>query len=177
MDRVNVYSYPAEDDYLSETTLTGWFDRSKAEWWSDADHNGNGSGGTGRGTAIIRTAQGKWVFQRWSNWQGESNQHEYISDDGAREWLLRNHEDEAVAEYFGEVAEEEDRRPGRPEVGKPVNVRLGDELLAQVDIFASADDLSRAEAVRQLVAAGLSCLHSADHPVNASRLTPEGIGR
>lgn len=44
---------------------------------------------------------------------------------------------------------------GRPEVGTPINVRLGDELLAQVDQFAQAESISRAEAVRQLVQRGL----------------------
>ena len=28
---------------------------------------------------------------------------------------------------------------GRPEVGKPINVRLGDDLLAQVDAYAEAE--------------------------------------
>jgi metal-responsive CopG/Arc/MetJ family transcriptional regulator len=44
---------------------------------------------------------------------------------------------------------------GRPEVGKPVNVRLGDELLAQVDAYAEIESIKRAEAIRQLVQRGL----------------------
>lgn len=44
---------------------------------------------------------------------------------------------------------------GRPEVGRPVNVRLGDELLAQVDAYATAEGIKRAEAIRQLVERGL----------------------
>lgn len=44
---------------------------------------------------------------------------------------------------------------GRPEVGKPINLRLGDDLLAQVDIYAVAEGIKRAEAVRRLVTAGL----------------------
>lgn len=44
---------------------------------------------------------------------------------------------------------------GRPAVGTPVNIRLGDELLAQVDQFAAAEGVSRAEAIRQLVQRGL----------------------
>lgn len=44
---------------------------------------------------------------------------------------------------------------GRPEVGKPINVRLGDELLAQVDDWAEAEGIKRAEAIRLLVKHGL----------------------
>jgi metal-responsive CopG/Arc/MetJ family transcriptional regulator len=41
--------------------------------------------------------------------------------------------------------------PGRPHVGSPINVRLGDDLLAKVDAYAEANSIKRAEAVRQLV--------------------------
>jgi len=47
------------------------------------------------------------------------------------------------------------RQAGRPEVGRPVNIRLGDELLAEVDAFAEAEGVKRAEAIRQLVQRGL----------------------
>lgn len=47
---------------------------------------------------------------------------------------------------------------GRPEVGRPVNIRLGDELLAKVDAYAAGEGIKRAEAVRQLVQ---RALHSA----------------
>jgi metal-responsive CopG/Arc/MetJ family transcriptional regulator len=44
---------------------------------------------------------------------------------------------------------------GRPEIGQPINIRLGDELLAQVDGYAEDESVSRAEAIRQLVQRGL----------------------
>jgi metal-responsive CopG/Arc/MetJ family transcriptional regulator len=44
---------------------------------------------------------------------------------------------------------------GRPEVGTPINVRLGDELLERVDDYAIRENISRAEAIRQLVQRGL----------------------
>lgn len=44
---------------------------------------------------------------------------------------------------------------GRPHVGIPVNIRLGDDLLAEVDAFAAAEGIPRAEAIRQLVHRGL----------------------
>lgn len=44
---------------------------------------------------------------------------------------------------------------GRPEVGAPINVRLGTDLLAQVDTYAADQGIKRAEAVRRLVRRGL----------------------
>ncbi|MCV7285989.1 ribbon-helix-helix protein, CopG family [Mycolicibacterium wolinskyi] len=44
---------------------------------------------------------------------------------------------------------------GRPEVGKPINIRLGDELLAEVDAWAEGQGIKRAEAIRRLVERGL----------------------
>lgn len=40
---------------------------------------------------------------------------------------------------------------GRPEIGQPINIRLGNELLAEVDQEAQKRGVSRAEAVRQLL--------------------------
>jgi hypothetical protein len=149
MDRTNIFA--AHDDHR----VTGWFDYEQARAWQDRDHNGNGSLGRGRGTGIVLTASGKWVGQRWTSWQGEEYTHVYITPDEAREWLIANGCDEAVKGHFGELAEEEDRRPGRPEIGDPVGVRLGD-LLGAVDAYAAQHGVKRAEAIRQLVSAGLA---------------------
>lgn len=40
---------------------------------------------------------------------------------------------------------------GRPQVGTPINVRLGDDLLAAVDAYAKRSDISRAEVIRRAV--------------------------
>jgi metal-responsive CopG/Arc/MetJ family transcriptional regulator len=47
---------------------------------------------------------------------------------------------------------------GRPAVGAPINIRLGSDLLSRVDAFAAREEIARAEAIRQLVAAGLKKL-------------------
>lgn len=41
---------------------------------------------------------------------------------------------------------------GRPEIGQPINVRLGDELLAAIDAKAARAGMSRAETIRMLLA-------------------------
>ena len=162
--RINIYRAYTEDEEYQERSyhegqtgrewhpeLLGWFDYHKAMHWSDADYNGNGSGGTGRGQAIHLTSGGKWVLENWTRWEGEADHYEYITGEQARDWLLRNGEDKAVADHFGDIPEEEDRRPGRPEIGPPVNVRLGTDLLGLVDAYAKRQSVSRAEAIRRLV--------------------------
>lgn len=154
MSRVNVYP-DAEPDAGAPPRVLGWFDYARASRWSDQDPvTGNGSGGVHRGQAVIRTAQGKWVLEHWTDWAGETSTRTFIAEGDAREWLIRNGEDAAVTEYFGDLAEEEDRRPGRPEIGNKVQVSLGD-LLGRVDAFAGSRCVSRAEAIRELLCASL----------------------
>jgi hypothetical protein len=72
----------------------------------------------------------------------------FVSDTEAHDWLIRSEcNDEAIEQYFGEV--EEEKGPGRPAIGEPVNVRLGDALLARVDACARLDGMTRAEWVRR----------------------------
>jgi len=133
----------------------GHFDWSKAGRWSDLDPvSGNGSGGAGRGEAVMLTAGGKWVLEYWTHWQGQSDRYRWITAEDAEAWLLRNGEDEAITEHFGDEPEEVDRRAGRPEIGGAVHVRLG-ELLPAVDAYAAERGLNRAEAVRELTGAGI----------------------
>lgn len=40
---------------------------------------------------------------------------------------------------------------GRPEIGPAINIRLPDDLLADVDAYAKRFDISRAEVVRMAV--------------------------
>lgn len=44
---------------------------------------------------------------------------------------------------------------GRPEIGPPINVRLGDDLLAAVDAKADRLGVSRAEVIRMILADAL----------------------
>lgn len=46
--------------------------------------------------------------------------------------------------------------PGRPKVGTPINVRLGDELLAAVDAKADRVGMSRAELIRTILTDALA---------------------
>lgn len=171
MDRTNIFA--AHDD----KTVVGWFDWDKIQaHYGDKDYNGNGSRGTARGTGIVLTAGGRWVSQYWTAWQGEHATFTYITPDEARDWLIANNEEEAIVEHFGGLPEEEDRRPGRPEIGSPVQVRLGD-LLGQVDEWAAARAMTRAEAVRKLVEHGLRAGTSGFRPRDRVSFEVEGEQR
>lgn len=152
MARINVYNYPGPFDYDTERTLAGWFDYKKAEEWSDMDYNGNGSHGTGAGQAVLRTAKGRWVLENWTRWEGRENTYEFISDETAKDWLLRNDCDSAVTQYFGEIEEEVDLG-GRPEIGPASTIRIGVELTDLADKRAAEDGISRAELIRRAVRA------------------------
>jgi hypothetical protein len=158
MTRVNVYAAPEESGYGEKPELLGWFDPEKAEEFEeDRDWDGSNfiSAATGSQFAhqsLYRTAGGRWVLHEWSQWQGSLPSWQFLADSRAREWLLENKRDEAAERFFGEV--EEEKGPGRPEIGPAINVRLGN-LLTAVDAYAEANGIKRAEAVRRLVAAGL----------------------
>lgn len=137
----------------------GFFTKESATYWrGDKKWDGHNlvdvnTSDQNRGQGIYRTAQGRWVLHSWSSWDGEEPTYRYVEDADARDWLLFNDAEDAVREHFGEP--EDERGPGRPEIGAPVQVRLGD-LLPQVDAWATQNGVKRAEAVRRLVATALS---------------------
>ena len=51
---------------------------------------------------------------------------------------------------------ESERGPGRPEIGTPINVRLGDDLLKAIDAKAAEYGVSRAEFIRSTLLQSLS---------------------
>lgn len=139
MERVNI---------LDPTTgkVAGWFDLDAAERWSDEDPFAPNS--PHRGEAIIRTARGRWVLERWTHHVGEAPSYRYISADDAREWLARNHWDGAVERHFGV--------PEMDAGGAPVTVggsrrliQAPDELWEAVDARAAELGISGSEVVRR----------------------------
>lgn len=158
MSRVNVYAKADEYGY-EKPELLGWFDPAKAEEfdedtdWDGSNHISVATGSQFAHQSLYRTAKGRWVLHEWSQWQGSMPSWEFLGDNEAREWLLKNKRDEAVERFFGEI--EEEKGPGRPSVGGAVHVRLGD-LLPSIDAYAAKHGISRAEAIRQLVEAAIT---------------------
>jgi hypothetical protein len=157
MGRINVYRYAT--DAFEETEHAGWFSEDSATRYSEAtDWNGNNhisrnTGSQWEHEELYRTAQGRWVLGRYSNWQGTLPSHEYVTDDVARQWLMRNDEDGAVKQWFGEI--EEERGPGRPEIGPAVNMRFPQAQLDAIDARAKTEGVSRAEMIRRLIGSAL----------------------
>lgn len=157
MTRINV-TETTDDPCNSEETIqrvAGWFDLDKATAfeedteWDGSNRISKATGSQWNHQMLYRTAKGRWVLHCWSQWQGSTPSYEFIGDTDAREWLIAQREDEAVAKYFGDL--EEERGPGRPEVGGAIHVRLGG-LLPRVDAEAERLGVNRAEAVRRLLA-------------------------
>jgi hypothetical protein len=158
MVRVHVYAQaPPHAPKFIEPPVVGWFDPDTAERFSEAREPDGTSVATRsrwEHEYLYRTRKGRWVLEHESNYQNGRDWHEFVTDEQAEAWLLRNGHGKAAKKLFGPAADE--RSAGRPEIGGAVHVRLGD-LRVRVDAYAAAqlDGMTRAEAVRELVRLGL----------------------
>jgi hypothetical protein len=146
--------------FTTEGGELAWFDEAKATAYK-ADTYWDGHNSVDVNTndqfthqVLYHTAGGRWVLHTWSQWQGARPTYEFVDPGVARDWLIKNDEAAAASQHFGDV--EDERGPGRPEIGRVVNVRLGDELLAAVDAEATRREMPRAAVLRELVEAGLA---------------------
>jgi len=165
MARINVYNYGDRDDpYREAPTLDGWFDDAKAEHVNeDTDWNGHNHISVHTGSqwdheSLYRTAKGRWILNRYSNRQGSQDTYEGITEERAREWLIRNNSDDLITKWFGQLEEESGPAViGRPkQFDDPFPMRLAPDVQAEVDRRAQAEGVSRAEMIRRLVAAGIA---------------------
>ena len=159
MDRINV---TVRDEETGAQRLVGWFDADVAEKFVEARKVFDGANLAGvhlrdqnRGQVLWLTKSGRWVLQQWSRWQGESDAWQFIGVDQAREWLALNGDDDVIERVFGEPLPPESG-PGRPEIGRMVNVRMPKALIDAIDAEADRHSVSRAEAVRQFLVLGLA---------------------
>lgn len=154
MTRINILT---TDEHSGETSLAGWFDPDTATRFDqDTEWNGHNLVGVITKSEFVnehlyRTKGGRWILNHDSrNYHDGPDAYEFVTDEDARDWLIRSEcNDAAIEQYFGPV--EDERGPGRPEVGKPIHIRLGDDLLAQVDAEAAWRGRSRADTIRELV--------------------------
>lgn len=154
MTRIHIYT---TDEFGENRTLEGWFDTAKATCYeADREFDGNNmisviTRSQWIDEYLYRTPGGRWVLNHDSTrCNNGPDTYQFITDAEAREWLIRSGKnDDAVNELFGEI--EEERGPGRPEVGKPINWRPGDDLLPRIDAHAKALGMSRADFLREIV--------------------------
>jgi hypothetical protein len=102
--RINVYAEFGE--------LAGWFDRDEAErfeertWWDGNNHVSVHTGDKHNHQALFRTAGGRWVLKKWSDWQNVADSYSFTDAERARSWLLKNDDDDAVERLFGPIESE-----------------------------------------------------------------------
>lgn len=135
-----------EADDQGGRSLVGWFDHRKAEQfnegsrWEGSSHVSVNTGSPRYHQRLFRTAKGRWVLNSYSSHRGgEIGHYSYIGDEQARDWLKRNNREQVM------------RGPGRPVIGGRVTIAIGDDRLAAIDAWAQAREISRGEAVRQLL--------------------------
>lgn len=154
MSRINVDTTP--DGWFDPDTSTlheenlRWIDETDEDEVDSPDEDAETgywvSAATGTDYSheeLYHTADERWVLKTWTN-QKPAGTYDFITDSAAAAWLAIN-----------EPPKDSPRR-GRPEVGEAVHLRLPPELKAQVDQFASTNNLTRAAAVRQLLTGGLA---------------------
>jgi len=164
MARVNVYDRSPEGN----GDLIGWFERTACTEvieedteWDGENRRGVLSGLQVGYEMLLRTARGRWV--RYYNSRNEYNgpeYHEFIDDDEARKWLMKNdtmESEEVLEKYFGTPEEETGpSKGGRPRVGEPISVAFPEHLLVRIDAAAERAGLSRAAWLRTVAAAAAS---------------------
>lgn len=143
------------DEWTGEPTKWGWFFINRAEQfnelqrWDGNNHRGIISGLQCGHECLYRTKGGRWVrhYDATNEFNGPEF-YEFITDAAAREWLLRTERDEDVEQFFGEI--EDERGPGRPEIGKAASYKLGEERIARIDA-ARLEGESRSATIRRLL--------------------------
>lgn len=155
MTRIDVYK---TDQVTGERTLDGWFDIGSAVVFYEATReDGTHTNSAGNHEDLFLTSNGRWVLGTWSDRPDSQHNHQYITADTARAWLIRNDYEAKAKELFGHAGDEQEsgeRKPGRPEIGPPINIRFGTDLLSRVDEKAAAAGTTRADMLRWLVDAG-----------------------
>jgi hypothetical protein len=150
--RITVY-----DDAAARRTMVGWFDTDRAVQFRPDPDCCLDCAAPDSGQWLYRTSLGRWVLCREVTGGGQPC-YRFLSPTQAREWLIRHGRAEAAAMFASRrrAPAARSRRPGRPEVGGPVVVRLGADLLTDLDNYAGARNLSRANAIRDLIRAALT---------------------
>ena len=165
MTRITITSY----DEDGAPHVEGWFDPNRGETftqgteWDGDNRVGVITGSEAVDEYLYRTPGGRWVINRDAHrYNYGSDTYAFVTDDQARDWLLRSEvNDEALAKYFGEPDEESGPVMGRPTTigGRPINLRLPHQLLDDIDAAAETVGVSRSEWIRQACAERLVSAH------------------
>ena len=166
MNRITIYG--SQMNHEGGYDRLGWFDLDAAEHileensrWDGQVMRGVISGMQINRAQLYRTSGGRWVENQDSRPEFNGpNEWRFLTDDEARDWMVKSGGDEAeqaLQKWFPETPDEAGPSlGGRPAVGPKVEVRLDPETLAAVDARASKEGVKRAEMLRRLIVAGLA---------------------
>lgn len=165
MDRITIY----DTDTDGSRERLGWFDRDAAtlvlvenQTWDGNNMRGTLSGLQYGRAELYRTSRGRWVDHTDASreYNGPNNW-TFLTDDQARDWMMRSGGDDAegaLAKYFPDIPDESgpDPKGGRPAVGHAVSVAYPKDLMASIDAAADRSGLTRAAWLRQAAAAAVA---------------------
>jgi hypothetical protein len=148
-ERVGHFDFDAATHILEEDTR-----------WNGQNMIGVISGMQINRAQLYRTSGGRWVeHQDHRPEYNGPNVWRFLTDDQAREWMLKSggtEAEEALDKWFPETPQEEGpKKGGRPAVGPTFPVAFPRDLLDRVDAAAKASGLSRAAWLRQVAAAAV----------------------
>ncbi|MFI5687927.1 CopG family transcriptional regulator [Streptomyces sp. NPDC051636] len=156
-------------------TATGklsWFDPSASQAaisegrrWDGNNWIGVCSGLQIDQAVLYLTKGGRWIenVDATNEFNG-SDSYRFLTDEQAREWLIKaadagrdtEEAEEALEKYFPDTPDESvPSLGGRPPVGPKVEVRLDLDTLARVDERAEREGVKRAEMLRRLIVSAL----------------------
>lgn len=159
----------------SKRSMVGWFDIDRAQHFHpeismSCNDFGDPESTPATAQSLYRTSLGRWVL--CTELQDAPPHYRFLPPAQARSWLHRNGLPEAAARFLQpRRPKRRPRKAGRPEVGGPVTVRLGEDLLTAVDDYAGTQNTSRADAIRDLIKSALAgtALHApTDAPAKGS---------
>ncbi len=159
--RQMIYNRDAESDDFGKTvghyddaTLRGQWE--EGTYWDGENRCSLATKSQWEHEQLRQTAGGRWVIYSWSQWQGHQPSNRFVTDDEARDWLMRNeYSNEQIADIMGEAPEPE-RGPGQPRIGQPVKVVIPDDQVRALDAMVEAGRArTRSEAIRQVLTTAL----------------------
>lgn len=159
MHRITIY----ENDGYGDRTIVGHFDLDaathvleEATAWDGNNRVGAISRMQVNRAQLYRTKGGRWVENSDHRPEFDGpNIWRFLTDDEAREWMLKTGGQEAEAaleQWFPDIPEEAgpDPKGGRPAIGPTINVAYPRDLLDKIESAADKAGLSRAAWLRKV---------------------------
>lgn len=91
---------------MKRTALTdgtgAWFNEDSAEKfeedcdWDGSNHISKATQSQTEHECLWRTKSGKWILNRWSQWQGTTETYTEIDDNAAAAWIIINDNDSDI---------------------------------------------------------------------------------